>query len=90
MQSLGTRFQFAKLFCLLVTLSEAHLIAMVEPRIYCAMCVTREDRNKSAHWPESFIAVFWSEYYWTLHIMHRLVHPNEKTGSIEDRRFTDH
>ena len=39
---------------------------MVEPRIYCAMCVTREDLNKSAHWPESFIAVFCSEYYWNL------------------------
>ena len=49
MQSLGTRFQFAKLFCLLMTLSEAHLTAMVEPRIYSAMCVTREDLNKSAH-----------------------------------------
>ena len=35
------------------------------------MCVTRENLNKSAHWPESFIA----EYYWTLHIMHRPVHP---------------
>ena len=48
---------------------------MVEPHIYCAMCVTREYLNKSAHWPESFIAVFCSEYYWTLHIMHRPVHP---------------
>ena len=48
---------------------------MVEPRIYCAMCVTREELNKSAHWPESFIAVFCSEYYWTLHVMHRSVHP---------------
>ena len=42
---------------------------MVEPRIYCAVCVTREDLNKSTDWPESIIAVFWSEYYWTLHIM---------------------
>ena len=28
---------------------------MVEPRIYCAVCVTREDLNKSAHWPESYV-----------------------------------
>ena len=86
MLRLGTSFQFAKLFCLLVTLSEAHVIAMVEPRIYCAMCVTREDLNKTAHWPESFIAGFCSEYYWTLHIMHRPDHPKSfyewKTGSI--------
>ena len=77
-----------------MTLSEAHLIAMVEPCIYCATCVTREDMNKSANWPESFIAVFCSEYYWTLHLMHRPVHPKSfyerKTGSIEDRRFPDH
>ena len=46
---------------------------MVEPRIYCAVCVTREDLNKSADWPESIIAVFWADYYWTLHIMHRQV-----------------
>ena len=58
-----------------MTLSEAHLIAIVEPRIYCTMCVTREDLNKSAHRPESFIVVFCSEYYWTLLIMHRPVHP---------------
>ena len=57
------QFQFAKLFCLLVTLSEAHLIAIVEARIYCAVCVTRKDLNKSAHSPESVIAVFCSEYY---------------------------
>ena len=67
---------------------------MVEPRIYCAMCVTREDLNKSARWSESFIAVFYSEYYWTLHIMHRPVHAKSfyewKTGSIEERTFSDH
>ena len=77
-----------------MTLSKAHLIAVVEPRIYCAMCVTREDLNKSAHWPESIIAVFYSEYYWTLHIMHGPVHAKSlndwNTGSIEDRRFSDH
>ena len=59
---------------------------MVEPHIYCAMCATREDLNKSAHWPGSFIAVFCSEYYWTLHIMHRPVHPKSfyewKTGTV--------
>ena len=48
------------------------------------MCVAREDLNKSAHWPESFIAVFCSEYYWTLHLMHGSVHPKSfyewKTG----------
>ena len=65
---------------------------MVETRIYWAMCVTREDLNKSAHWPESFIAVFYSEYYWTLHIMHRPVHAKSfyewETGSIEDYSFS--
>ena len=50
---------------------------MVEPRIYCAMCVSREDLNKSAHWTESFIAVFCSEYYWTLDLF-TLYSMNEK------------
>ena len=67
---------------------------MVEPRIYYAMCVTREDLNKSANWPESFIAVFCSEYDWTSHVMHGSVHPKSFykwiRGNIEYRRITDH
>ena len=39
------------------------------------MCATSEDLNKSAHWPESFVAVFCSEYHLTSHIMHRPDHP---------------
>ena len=51
-----------------------------------AQRVTREEPTDQIH------LIFCSEYYWTLHLMHRPVHPKSfyewKTGSIEDRKFS--